>query len=578
MRKKELLKHIPEDLPGAVTAEIIRDGKEKVLMLILPERIRLNVYGHPSDCNKGTVVHFTGKKRYLTYYVKNGTWTGESLMWLEYHTNSHPNTPDQDAMLQIRAFTGRLGTLSDVEYHEEEMSAEKRYRSAERKQRKINKLMEDTPKLPRNFRRWCERKLKASRKKKINIKLFQPLPCGEKIERIFQAESNRITELCRAYTDEYGDAWKVWYYGEYDGKSGANQRFWDRKRGTAVNALPKYHYIYDNLDTLEMTPAQRSVLRIMDGRDDPSHVLNALHFHPEYERVIKAGLIRFATEIRWYWEIDTWLERIRCLPKDRLKRLVKQDGGIKAWEMLKLAKQITDENLKLFCEIKSEYKANMILSFVRDEGLNINHLYTLWKKTGGVTMETLNKYSDYLGMAAQQGKDIHDEIIYRDKKWRQRHDECVEQLNREKEEKRRKEEEAKLTKYKAIKKDYRRNCALFAWKDENYVILIPKSAAEINEEGRRQHHCVGSREEYKMRMATRESFIVFLRKKENPTEPYYTVEVDSTKIRQYYAAYDRQPDKKQVSAVLAKWMKQVRKNFRNEKSLKEKKPKAVAAG
>ena len=37
MRKKELLKHIPEKMPEAMTAEIIKDGKEKVLMLICPE-------------------------------------------------------------------------------------------------------------------------------------------------------------------------------------------------------------------------------------------------------------------------------------------------------------------------------------------------------------------------------------------------------------------------------------------------------------------------------------------------------------------------------------------------------------
>ena len=76
-------------------------------------------------------------------------------------------------------------------------------------------------------------------------------------------------------------------------------------------------------------------------------------------------------------------------------------------------------------------------------------------------------------------------------------------------------------------------------------------------------------------MAARQSYIVFLRKADKPKKPYYTIEVDESGVKQFYAAYDRQPNKKEVQSILTEWMKQVRKNFAKEKR-KEKKEKACA--
>ena len=97
------------------------------------------------------------------------------------------------------------------------------------------------------------------------------------------------------------------------------------------------------------------------------------------------------------------------------------------------------------------------------------------------------------------------------------------------------------------------------------MIVVPRTYEDIIDEGQKQHHCVGASDHYMLNMATRKSFILFLRHKEDPETPYYTIETDGSRVMQFYAAYDRQPDKEAVSKVLSRWMQQVKKNIKNAK-------------
>lgn len=76
------------------------------------------------------------------------------------------------------------------------------------------------------------------------------------------------------------------------------------------------------------------------------------------------------------------------------------------------------------------------------------------------------------------------------------------------------------------------------------------------------------------RMSDRVSWIVFLRHHENPEEPWYTIETDGNRVIQFYAAYDRQPDKEEVQKLLTEWMKQVRKNKKKVEKQEEEERKA----
>ena len=208
-------------------------------------------------------------------------------------------------------------------------------------------------------------------------------------------------------------------------------------------------------------------------------------------------------------------------------------------------------------------------------GVNANHFMRLMEVTEKeMTLQAkITMYRDYLNMAERRGCDIHSEIIYRNKRWRHFHDLYLEELNRKKDEER-------AAKFPGIRKDLERNRKIFAWQQDGHFVRPAESAEDIIREGRLQHHCVGASDTYMLKMATRKSWICFLRKKEDPEEPWYTIETDGEKILQAYAAYDRKPDWKETDKVLKAWMEQVKKNFaavEAEESKAQKEPAALMA-
>ena len=85
MRKSDLLEAIPDKWPEDNMARIIRSGKEKVLMILLPSWDNVSRYPRA----KSRLAHFLSEKRWLTYY--DGSWSQESMNWLSL--NSHIYDP-----------------------------------------------------------------------------------------------------------------------------------------------------------------------------------------------------------------------------------------------------------------------------------------------------------------------------------------------------------------------------------------------------------------------------------------------------------------------------------------------------
>lgn len=89
------------------------------------------------------------------------------------------------------------------------------------------------------------------------------------------------------------------------------------------------------------------------------------------------------------------------------------------------------------------------------------------------------------------------------------------------------------------------------------AIVVPQKASDIVWEGRKQHHCVGNGDHYISNMNDDQGFILFLRRLDCLEVPYYTIELTADwKVKQRYAAYDRQPDIKQIDSFLKKWVKE----------------------
>ena len=114
-------------------------------------------------------------------------------------------------------------------------------------------------------------------------------------------------------------------------------------------------------------------------------------------------------------------------------------------------------------------------------------------------------------------------------------------------------------KYPNIEKEYKENCRKFEWENDKFIITVPRNCADIIREGQLQHHCVAASESYFKKMNEHQSYILFFRKKETPETPYYTMEINGTKVIQRYAAYDRTPNVKEVDKAISEWKKEVAK-------------------
>lgn len=66
-------------------------------------------------------------------------------------------------------------------------------------------------------------------------------------------------------------------------------------------------------------------------------------------------------------------------------------------------------------------------------------------------------------------------------------------------------------------------------KTKKFMIVVPKSSEEIKAEGRTLHHCVGT---YVDRVARGKTMILFVRRVDNPAEPFYTMEFKDGKVVQ----------------------------------------------
>ncbi len=79
-------------------------------------------------------------------------------------------------------------------------------------------------------------------------------------------------------------------------------------------------------------------------------------------------------------------------------------------------------------------------------------------------------------------------------------------------------------------------------KQDDYIIIIARTPAELIIEGRELKHCVGG-EDYRLRMSKGESLIFFVRKATNPETPFVTVEYSPKKqqVLQCYGYKDMPP-------------------------------------
>ena len=303
---------------------------------------------------------------------------------------------------------------------------------------------------------------------------------------------------------------------------------------------------------------------------DPEKYLAVWKRVPKMEQIWKAGLQRLTKEC--FHNCDSVRKLVLCpsepgliralgLDTAKFRRLRQLDGDTETLAWLQLEKRtgqrITDDMLRWS---KKEQISAKDLVFIADRMSLVqikNYLERQKEYFDGSCQQALTTWQDYLAMAERLHYDTSDEIVYRVRKLRQRHDELVLQSEAGSLEEQASKMAAKYPHVNAICVELQEK---YAYSDDDYTVLAPQDIFEIIKEGRMLHHCVGNDgagERYYDRMERRESFIMFLRRTEEPNDPYYTLEIepDGT-VRQKRTLFDRQyEDIEQATEFLIKWQK-----------------------
>lgn len=172
----------------------------------------------------------------------------------------------------------------------------------------------------------------------------------------------------------------------------------------------------------------------------------------------------------------------------------------------------------------------------------------------------LRFYRDYLNEGYYIGLDFNDEVVRFPKDLKAAHDNAVEIANGMR----------NAEKNRAMAELYDKYTKKYGFEENGFVVIAPKSTAEIVSEGQMMHHCVGG---YAERHADGKLAILFIRKACAINEPYATVEVHGSEVWQVQGmnnkpTWEKEEDKgKAFNTFLADWKKFIKKS----------KPLAVAA-
>lgn len=305
------------------------------------------------------------------------------------------------------------------------------------------------------------------------------------------------------------------------------------------------------------------------GCVSPNWYLLARGRFPRIEQICKAGLSRLTVEcmenvnavrscIRK--ESETSLVKALALDTHRLSRLRTHDGGAIMLDWLQREKcsgRIIPDDVLRWLEQEKIHVSDV--SFILDrmsEQQVCNYLQRQKSEMRDPLRHIIYTWKDYLSMADKLGIDTNDEIVYRVKLLRQRHDELVQQLQ-----KREREMEAAATarRYRKVAGICRLIKPKYEYTGEVYSIVVPSGVRDIMREGDALSHCVGKADRYWERIEQHEAYVLFLRKTAEIDKPYYTLEVEPNgTIRQKRTYFDRQNDDlKDAEKFLKEWQKVV---------------------
>ena len=185
---------------------------------------------------------------------------------------------------------------------------------------------------------------------------------------------------------------------------------------------------------------------------------------------------------------------------------------------------------------------------------------------GQIALQVASDWLDYLDMARQMKMNLNLEKVRFPLDLKRRHDDLVLERNK------RRRKDALRGAASSIKKDakelenqfhieniYKKIRKIYEYDGAEYIIRVPDGAKAILEESRFLDHCIQRGTRYFERIAKRESYIFFMRRKADPNTPWYTLEVEPGGTVRQKRSYnnDQYADLEDAKPFIAEWQQVV---------------------
>lgn len=375
------------------------------------------------------------------------------------------------------------------------------------------------------------------------------------------------------------------YYGQRYTADEHEQEWWD---GNPVNKKPAGRYCYpigvnDALQNTVYANCGVQYLAETGVAVNYNGIMCCWNYGSPWEYLVKCGFTKILEEESnctgpwgYYGSLNpsgTNDVEVFGIDKQRINRLRQNNGGTLYLEWMReeyknnvripeeavqwlVNKKITPGNLEFISDKLSVHKI-------------VNYLRRQQELCYETPMQLLTTWRDYLSMAERLKMNTCEEMIYKPKNLYSAHQTLVDRINKGQDAKEARDIAKKFPNCNKVIK----TLSLYEWGDEEYTVVAPKGIVDIISEGRALNHCVGTTERYYDRIATQESYILFLRHSDNPDKPYYTLEVEpGGTIRQKRTTGDKQTkDIDNAKAFLTRWQKVIAERItEKEKELAKK--------
>ena len=315
---------------------------------------------------------------------------------------------------------------------------------------------------------------------------------------------------------------------------------------------------------------------------------DAIHKYPMAESLIKTGWSdALATQVydcdRYYISPNINLRSktyygVFGLNRQELalvsgsKRTFRNVDEAVEWKKAGLA--ITGKNMAMTANIRSlsglcktlqEAGMTRGLKYLRQQTRRIMGTYE-----GQIVPQVASDWMDYVDMARKEGMNLKLEKVLFPLDLERRHDELVaerKKLDRiealKHAEMTIKNDAEQLEGQFHIEKIYKKIRKIYEYDGAEYIIRVPEGAEDILRESQFLDHCIRRGTRYFERIATRESYIFFMRKKADPNTPWYTMEVEPGGTVRQKRSYsnDQYPDLEAAKPFIAEWQQVVQQRM-----------------